>query len=166
MNLYLDAEWYVGGRIFLHSYATDISPCYQLWGSRLVRENVKESLQLARNGMIFIYGPDVGMLEKNFSIAIKNRFVCINLLRVFKYILPERSSYKLVALEEDFGIEREVKKYKENIFTIYKDFHNPKKRQAVLRYNQEDVLNLRLLKEKIFKKYPISKKELLEMRLI
>jgi hypothetical protein len=166
MNLYLDAEWYVGGRIFLHSYATDISPCYQLWGARLVRKNVLQSLQLARNGMIFIYGPDVGMLEKDFSIAIKNKFVCINLLRVFKYLLPERSSYKLASLEESFGIQREIKKYKQDIFSIFDDFHNPAKRQAVLQYNREDVLNLRLLREKIFKKYPISKKELLEMRLI
>lgn len=165
MDLYIDNEWYIGGRIFLHSYATNISHCYQLWGSLLTRDNILKSLQFAKNGMIFIYGPDIGMIEKHFNIDIKQNFTCINLLRIFKYQLPKRSSYKLASLEHDFGIIREVKKYKENIHTIGKDFHNSATRPAVLRYNREDVINLRTLKEKIFKEYPISKKELLSMRL-
>ena len=165
MNLYIDNEWYIGGKIFLHSYATDTSPCYQLWGSQLVRENVVRSLKLAENGMIFIYGPDIGMIERDFNIRVKQKYICINLIRVFKYLLPSRSSYKLADLEYDFGIKRQVKKYKENIFTIYKDFHRTGSRQAVLQYNREDVLNLRVLKEIIFKEYPISKKELLKLRL-
>ena len=165
MNLYMDNEWYIGGKIFLYSYATDSSPCYQLWGSKLTRENVSQSLQIAKKGFIFIYGPDVGMIEKDFNMKIKQKFICINLIRVFKYLLPNRSSYKLADLEYDFGLQRKVKKYKENIFTIGKDFHNAVTRQAVLHYNREDVLNLRTLKEIIFKKYPISRKELLDMRL-
>jgi uncharacterized protein YprB with RNaseH-like and TPR domain len=68
-------------------------------------------------------------------------------------------------MEYDFGIKRKVKKYKQNIFTIGKDFHRSKTRQAVLQYNREDVINLRTLKEIIFKKYPITRKELLSMRL-
>lgn len=165
MNLYIDNEWYIGGKIFLHSYATDTSPCYQLWGSRLTRENIIKSLQPANGGMIFIYGPDIGMIEKDFKINIKQNYICINLIRVFNYLLPKRSSYRLADLEYDFGIKRKVKKYKENIFTIGKDFHNSYTRQAVLKYNREDVLNLRTLKEIIFKEYPISQKELLKMRL-
>jgi hypothetical protein len=165
MNLYIDNEWYIGGKIFLHSYATDISPCYQLWGSQLVRENVLKSLKLAEYGMIFIYGPDIGMIERDFKINIKQKYTCINLIRVFKYLLPKRSSYRLADLEYDFGIKRKVKKYKENIFTIYKDFNSHGSRQAVLQYNKEDVINLRILKEMIFKEYPISKKELLSLRL-
>jgi RNase_H superfamily len=165
MNIYIDNEWYIGGRIFLHSYATDISPCYQLWGSLLTRENIIKSLNIAKNAMIFIYGPDIGMIERDFKIKIKQNFTCINLHRVFKYQLPKRSSYKLAGLEYDFGIKRNVKKYKQNIHTIGKDFHNSATRQAVLQYNREDVINLRILKEIIFKEYPISKKELLTMRL-
>lgn len=165
MNLYIDDEWYVGGSIFLHSYATDISPCHQYWGSKLVRENIYKSLKLADNGYIFIYGPDIGMLEKEFNLNIRNEYICINLLKVFKALLPKRSSYKLADLEEDFGIMRKVKKYKANIFTIYKDFHNPYRRDAVLQYNREDVINLRALKEIILKKHPISRKDLLSMRL-
>jgi hypothetical protein len=165
MNLYIDDEWYVGGSIFLHSYATDSSPCYQLWGSKLKKKNVEQSLQLASGGIIFIYGPDVGMLEKEFKIKIKQKYTCINLIRVFKALLPYRSSYKLADLEHDYGIARKVKKYKENIFTIYKDFNSMATKQNVLRYNKEDVVNLRTLKEIIFKKHPISKKDLLSMRL-
>lgn len=165
MNLYIDNEWYIGGKIFLHSYATDTSPCFQLWGSQLRTENIIRSLQLAKNGMIFIYGPDIGMIERDFGIKIKDNYTCINLLRVFKAQLPERSSYRLADLECDYGINRKVKKYKENIFTIGKDFHNRAHRKAVLRYNQEDVINLRTLKEIIFEEHPISKEELLSMRL-
>ncbi len=165
MNLYIDDEWYLGGKIFLHSFATDDSRCSQLWGSWLTRQNVIQSLQLAKNGMLFIYGPDIGMLERDFNLKIKKNYTCINLLRVFKHLVPNRSSYALADLEEDYGINRKVKKYKENIFTIYRDFHNHEKRRAVLQYNREDVLNLRELKEIIFKKHGISKKELIRMRL-
>lgn len=165
MNLYIDDEWYVGGSIFLHSYATDTSPCFQLWGSKLIKENIIRSLKHAEGGIIFIYGPDIGMLEKEFQLKIKQQYTCINLIRVFKALIPNRSSYRLADLEQDYGIVRKVKKYKEDIFTIYKDFHNPGKRQAVLQYNKEDVINLRILKERIFQKHPISKKDLLSMRL-
>jgi hypothetical protein len=165
MNLYIDNEWYIGGKIFLHSYATDISSCNQLWGSQLTRDNIIRSLQPARNGMIFIYGPDIGMIERDFNLRIKKNYTCINLHRVFRTLVPNRSSYKLADLEHDYGIVREVKKYKENIFTIGKDFHNHRGREAVLQYNREDVINLRTLKEIIFKDHPISKKELLSMRL-
>ena len=165
MNLYIDNEWYVGGKIFLHSYATDTSLCYQIWGSMLTRTNVRQSLNLAKNGMIFIYGPDIGMIERDFDINIRNNYICINLIRVFKYLLPSRSSYRLADLEYDYGINRKVKKYKENISSIYKDFNNYSNRQAVLQYNKEDVVNLRALKEQILGEYPISEKELLNLRL-
>ena len=165
MNIYIDEEWYPGGSIFLHSYATDTSNCFQLWGRKLIRENVENSLRLAKNGMIFIYGPDIGMIEKDFGLKIRNKYTCINLIRVFKALVPDRGSYKLADLEHDYGVHRKVKKYKENIFSIYKDFNTPAKREAVLRYNREDVIHLRVLKEKIFKKHPISKKDLLSMRL-
>lgn len=165
MNIFIDAEWYPGGTIFLHSYATDVSPCFQLWGSRLTKENIAQSLQVAANGMIFIYGPDIGMIEREFGIKIRHKYICINLIRVFKELVPNRSSYKLADLEHDYGIVRKVKKYKEDIFTIYKDFNDNATRPAVLQYNKEDVINLRILKEKIFKKHPISKKNLLSMRL-
>jgi len=165
MNIYIDEEWYPGGSIFLHSYATDTSECFQFYGKKLTRENVARSLTPAANGMIFIYGPDIGMIEKEFNINIRRKFICINLIRVFKNLIPNRSSYKLADLEHDYGVHRKVKKYKENIFSIYSDFNNPFKRKAVLQYNREDVIHLRTLKEKIFKNHPISKKDLLSMRL-
>ena len=165
MNLYLDNEWYKDQKIFIHSYATDKSRCYQLWGSLLTRENIIKSLNLAKNGFIFFYGPDIGMLEKEFNINIRDNYVCINLLTVFRHQLPKRSCYKLASIERDFGIIRKVAKYKTSIFTIYSDFHNIEKKHIVLKYNEEDVINLRILKEKIFKKYPISNKELLKLRL-
>ena len=165
MNIYIDNEWYRNQRIFIHSYATDTSRCYQLWGSMLTRENVIKSLQLADDGFIFFYGPDIGMIEKQFNINIRNNYVCINLLTVFRHQLPKRGCYKLASIEQDFGIIREVDKYKKSIFTISGDFHDIKKKYVVLKYNEEDVINLRILKELIFKKYPITRKELLKMRL-
>jgi hypothetical protein len=165
MNLYIDEEWYPGGSIFLHSYATDTSYCYQLYGRRLNQHNIERSLRLASQGIIFIYGPDIGFIEKEYGINIRDTYACINLLRVFKAVIPKRSSYKLADLEYDYGIARKVKKYKENIFSIYRDFNTHSKRQAVLRYNREDVINLRKLKEIIFSQYPISQQDLLTMRL-
>ncbi len=165
MNLYVDNEWYRNQKIFLHSTATDYSRCYQLWGSMLTKENIIKSLQPAKKGYIFFYGPDIGMIEKQFKINIRDNYVCINLLSVFRYQLPKRSCYKLESLEQDFGLTRKIAKYKKSIFNIYSDFHNVERKKDVLLYNQDDVINLRQLKQIIFKKYPISEKELIKRRL-
>jgi hypothetical protein len=44
MNLYIDDEWYRRGATFLHSYATNTFPCYQIWDSKPLKENVAKPL--------------------------------------------------------------------------------------------------------------------------
>ena len=45
------------------------------------------------DGYIYFYGPDIGMLEKFTRLDIRNNYRCINLLKVFRDIMPELPSY-------------------------------------------------------------------------
>lgn len=80
------------------------------------------------------------MLEKNFNINIKQYYEAINLIPVFRKMLPGMESYRLAFLVNYFGLKREIKQYKQSIFSIYKDWYE--KRNQVLSYNYDDVLNL------------------------
>jgi len=108
------------------------------------------------DGFIYFYGPDIGMLEKNTGLDIRNNYRCINLLKVFRDIMPGMDSYKLSYFEEMFEIKRTQKQYKTNIFKLVEDWHNPYKKQKVLKYNYEDVVNLVRLKNEIFRLYGIG----------
>ena len=159
-NLFIDAEWYLNQRIFLIGYATEEESSGKIEVEQLYRKNIFRK-QIERilafcNGTIYIYGPDVGMLEKRFAIPIREKYRCVNLLKVVKQLLPNRASYKLADMEKHFGYHRKADKYKKNIFDIYKDWHNPKLRQIVLDYNYEDVLYLAKIKQRIFKKFKPS----------
>lgn len=160
VNLYIDAEWYLNQRIFLIGYATENEDTGNIEVKQLYRKNIfKKHLQKILtfcNGTIYIYGPDVGMLEKRFDIPIRKEYQCVNLLKVVKQLIPGRASYKLADMEKYFGFQRKAEKYKKNIFDIYKDWNNPKLRQIVLDYNYEDVYYLARIKQHIFKKYQPS----------
>ena len=90
------------------------------------------------------------------GLNIRNNFRCINLLKVFRDIMPGMDSYRLSYFEELFDIKRSQKQYKTNIFKLVEDWHNPYKKQKVLKYNYEDVVNLVRLKNEIFYIYNIN----------
>ena len=155
-ELYLDGEWFIGGKIFLIGYCFELGGCRQLYLRQLSKAKFLSLLdRLSPGANIYFYGPDIGVIEKHFEIRIRERYRCINLLKVFRQVLPPRASYKLASIEKTFGIKRARVEYKKNIRDIFKDWYDPKKRKRVMMYNIEDVEYLRELKRLIFKKYKI-----------
>jgi uncharacterized protein YprB with RNaseH-like and TPR domain len=69
-------------------------------------------------------------------------------------------SYKLAYFEEMFEIKRSQRQYKTNIFKLVEDWNNPYKKRHVLKYNEEDVVNLVRLKRNIFTLYGIGEEYL------
>lgn len=145
-NLYIDLEWFMNQEVFLIGYAYSVTRAGQLYEDSLNIDNVI-SLFEPVNGSVFFYGPDIGMLEKNTGLDIKGNFDCVNLLPVFRNLLPGLNSYRLADIEDLFGIYRSQHRYKSNIFKLSQDWFNPYKRNLVLKYNLEDVVNLVRLKK-------------------
>jgi uncharacterized protein YprB with RNaseH-like and TPR domain len=163
VDLYIDAEWFLNQRIFLIGYSHDHKKCRQIYGKQLNKRNINRILKKV-TGTIFCYGPDIGMLEKFFHVKIRKKYRCVNLMKVFKDTI-KIGSFKLKQLEERFGINRKVVKYKTSIFQIWKDWKDKIKKKAVLLYNREDVINLVKLAMKIFKKFKVVEEYLEEIRL-
>ncbi len=155
MDIYIDCEWTLDQDVFLIGYAYTLRKKGQLYDKTLTKRNFLKLLDGVE--FVFIYGPDIGQLEKHFGINLRGKYKCINLLKIFRRYLPELPSYKLSALEEMFGIKRTTAQYKRNIFTLFEDWHNPKKRRLCLKYNMEDVINLLILKKKAFAEYHITR---------
>jgi uncharacterized protein YprB with RNaseH-like and TPR domain len=155
IDLFIDLEWFFNQELFLIGYAYSITNCGQLYDENLNLNNIASMLQPV-NGYIYFYGPDIGMLEKSTGLNIRNNYRCINLLKVFRDIMPGMDSYKLAYFEEMFELTRSEKIYKSNIFKLSEDWRNPYKKQKVLKYNMEDVVNLVRLKNEIFRLYGIE----------
>jgi hypothetical protein len=154
-DLYLDLEWFFNQEIFLIGYAYSLTNYGQLYDQTLTIENIKRLLEPI-DGYIFFYGPDIGMLEKSTGLDIRNNYSCINLLKVFRDIMPGLDSYRLAYLEEMFEIKRSQRQYKSNIFKLAEDWNNPYKKPHVLKYNMEDVINLVRLKREVFGLYLVG----------
>jgi len=148
-DLYIDLEWFFNQEIFLVGYAHCVTDVTLLYDESLTMENIHAMLEPV-DGYIYFYGPDIGMLEKNTGLDIKNNFRCVNLLKVFRNIMPGLPSYRLSDLEAMFDIHRTQNQYKSNIFKLAEDWRNPYKKQQVLKYNYEDVANLVRLKKLVF----------------
>lgn len=142
MNMiFIDLEWFPkGGETFLIGYAYNKRRHGQLYDKTLTHENIERLFYMV--DYIVCYGPDVGRLENQHGIPLKEYYKCINLMRAVKEFMPWMDSYKLAEVEKFIGIERSERKYKENIFSIENDWHIPWKRLKVLQYNQEDVINM------------------------
>lgn len=162
MDIYIDCEWFIPQNLFLVGWCNNTRSYGQLYGYSL---NKKQLLSLL-NGCkhIFFYGPDIGVLENFFNVDIRNNFFCVNLLKCFRDHVVS-SSYKLANLEIKFGIYRDVDKYKRNMRLLYKDWFHPVRRNHVLLYNLNDVINLYVLTQIIFKNYGITEKYLKSIRL-
>lgn len=164
MDLYLDAEWFIGGEIFLIGWSRDTKQFGQLHDAGLTEDKFKELLD-DTTGIIYFYGPDIGIIEKFFDIDIRSNYHCVNLLKVFKDNLPGLDSYKLANIEKLYRIQRNRNEYKANIFSIFKDWRRPQVKSLVLQYNREDVINLARLKKIIFAQFDIEDDYLLQVRL-
>lgn len=147
-DLYIDLEWFFNQEIYLIGYAYDLSSATLLYDAELTIENVINMLKPV-DGSIYFYGPDIGMLEKCTGLNIRDNYNCVNLLAVFIEMMPGMESYKLAYFEELFGIKRTQRQYKSNIWKLAEDWKNPYKKQQVLKYNYEDVVNLVRLKREV-----------------
>lgn len=164
MDLYLDAEWFIGGEIFLIGWSRDTKQFGQLHDESLTESNFQELLD-ETTGKIYFYGPDIGIIEKFFQLDIRSNYHCVNLLKVFKDNLPGLPSYKLAEIEKKYGLIRNRNEYKSNIFSIFKDWRKPQVKSLVLQYNREDVINMAKLKHIIFIQFDVEENYLLQVRL-
>ena len=164
MDLFLDAEWFIGGDIFLLGWSRNTKVFGQLYESTLTEERFQELLD-DTDGIIYFYGPDIGIIEKYFDIDIRTNYHCVNLLKVFKDNLPGMPNYKLATIEKHYHVKRNRQEYKANIFSIFQDWRKPQVRSLVLQYNKEDVINLARLKNIIFAQFDIEKEYLLQVKL-
>ncbi len=163
-NLYIDAEWFPNQKLFLIGYAREDGDVKQLYSNSLTSKRFLDVLHRTK-GHIYFYGPDISLCEKHFEIDIRNRFHCVNLLRITRTCMPYAKSWRLEHLEKVFRLERGVAKYKKSIFQIYDDWNDKKYRQRVLQYNQDDVRNLVAIKQIMFRRYNITRSYLDEIRL-
>ncbi|MBK9728445.1 MAG: ribonuclease H-like domain-containing protein [Saprospiraceae bacterium] len=164
MTLYLDAEWTLDQNIFLLGYAFADGRSGALYESRL---NQKAFIALLKGvKYIIIYGPDIAYLEKHFGMELRNDYICINALKLFRQVLPGLSSYKLAYIEQLYAVGRQKRKYKTSVFTIWKDWFNLEKRKHVIIYNQEDVVNLRKLFQIICRRFDLTDEQILTCRLV
>jgi len=158
-NLFIDGEWFLNQKIFLIGFGYDLKNVGQIYGKRVDCKHFIDILKPV-DGFIFFYGPDIGMIEKNFNIDIRHKYKCINLLRVYRHYAPNVKSYKLCNLEKYYGIKRTTPAYKQSIFKMFADWNNPAKKKLALIYNMEDVTNLIRIKRKLFAHHDIKAKDL------
>lgn len=163
MDIYIDLEWFLNQKIFLVGYSYNLRNKGQLYGDTLTKSNVLNLFKGVDH--IYFYGPDIAMLEKFYKVDIRSKYKCINLLKCFRTYGPKMKSYKLCEMEKKFGIIRETMQYKSNIFTMLKDWYNPKKRRLCLKYNMEDVINMMKVKKLVFSKYKITTRKILACRI-
>lgn len=156
-SIYIDGEWFIGGKIFLIGAVYSNGKVVQLYYSSLTR--AKFLKLISGVSRIYFYGPDIGVIESHFNIRLRNKVRCFNLLKIFRQVLPPQKSYKLADIEKKHGIKRKRVEYKKNIFDIFSNWKNHEKRKRVLEYNVEDVVNLMALKRIIFKKYNVRLKD-------
>ena len=149
VDIFIDLEWNRNNKIFLFGYAYNLSAYYYLADADVNANNIAKILQPV-TGFVYFYGPDVGVIKTQIGLDLRNYFMCVNLLTVFRYLEPFYSSYKLSELEKLYALPRSVYRYKSNIFTIYNDWQKPNLRSTIIQYNKDDVFNLIRLKRKIF----------------
>lgn len=161
-HLYIDAEWYIGGDVFLIGYAYSQKNFGQLYDSSL---NLTAFQKLLRHvKYIYCYGPDVGILETYFGINLRDNYICVNLLRIFRQFI-KTASFKLADIEKKFGIIRKETEYKKSIFKIWYDWTKKSKKLRILQYNKEDVIHMLKLWKIIESKFKITSNHLIKFKL-
>lgn len=153
-ELYLDCEWLITQKMYLIGYAYNLRTGVQLYEKTLTRKNILKMLEGVTK--IYFWGPDIGMIEKCFSLKLKEKYFCVNLLTVMRALEPASESFKLAHFESLAGIKRTTMEYKADIRNLHRDWANPKKRYLALKYNREDVMNMVKVKRYFFDKHKIT----------
>lgn len=161
-SIWIDCEWFIGGELFILGYCYNSKEMGQLYGHSLTKYRVRKILSDVK--YIYCYGPDIGVIEKHFDMDLRNKYVCINLLKVFRHFI-QSDSYKLADLEKLYGIKRRRVEYKKNIFDIFADWTNDYRKRRILEYNCEDAYNLMRIWKKIRAEHQIGMDYLLQEKL-
>ena len=164
MTIYLDCEWTIDQDIFLIGYIYSNGRVGSLYDSKLSKKSFMRLLEGI--DYIIVYGPDIAYLEKYFDIELRQEFVCINALKLFRKTLIGLPSYRLSYIEELYSIIRKKRKYKTSVFTIWRDWFNLEKRKHVIIYNQEDVVNLLKLFRIISDRFKLTDDQIMTCRLV
>ena len=67
---FLDAEWFIGGRVFLIGISHGQSSVKLLHHRTCTRQQFLQVLP-PRGSYLYFYGPDIGVLEKHFGIRLR-----------------------------------------------------------------------------------------------
>lgn len=141
-SIFLDLEWRSDGVPFIVGYAYNLRDFGQLLEGDITPSAV--SALFSGVSHVYVYGPDVAVLEKFYDLNLRQNYVCINLLTAAKAVF-RFPNYRLSTVEKALGLSRKAD-YKERIFQLYSDFGNAKNRAEALQYNLDDVLSLVRLK--------------------
>ncbi len=145
-HLYIDAEWHTSGNIYLLGYAYSLKKFhYATW----LDWNRLADIIAPVDGIVFCYGPDVGVLYRQTHLDIRRFRNVVNMLPTVRHLLPGLPDYKLATVEHYLGIKRTTPQYKTNHRDISRHFYNPAMHQQVISYNREDVHNLIRIKRKL-----------------
>lgn len=158
----MDCEWFPGGKIFLLSYKKGNDFTKTLCGSSL--ERFPGILRKAKPKFVFVYGPDIAYLDRFYKEDFRNDFICVNALKMSKELIKS-DSHRLCRIEKKLGIKREVKKYKENIFSIWKDWRDEKLKTMIIEYNIQDVDSLYLIVRHCIKKFNLKETDIMRYML-
>jgi hypothetical protein len=142
-DIFLDTEYKDrGGDIFLIGMLSSHGEEFVLYGSSL-RWNVISRI-LRNKNRIFVYGPDIGKMEKQFGVDMRSNWKCINVLAIVRKFLPEMPSKSLLCLERLLNLERSTSQFKKITRRLDIHWRNPKLRPGIIDYNMEDVVFLKV----------------------
>ena len=149
-DIFLDTEYEdMGGPVFLVGILSSHGEEFSLYGSGLRRNTFLNILKNKRR--IFVYGPDIGKLEKHFNLDIKNNWSCINVLSIVRKYLPFLESKSLANVEKFLSLERSTLAFKNNTRDLSIHWKNPKLRDGIINYNMEDVVFLEAVYNILYK---------------
>lgn len=164
-QVFIDLEWSVHPlpqKTFLLSWYKNKKENGSLYGRALTGANIQKILKGV--DYIFVYGPDIGRMENEFDLKLKENFKCINVLTAFKRLKPRLKNHKLENVERHYKIHRktaEIKSQRNNLFFIWK-----KQPERVKEYCAEDSFNLMLVYYKLLKEKKMTRKDFLKFRLM
>ncbi len=146
IDLFIDAEWYPSGYVYLLGYAYGISSYSHIGGRRLTYDAVADIIAPV-TGAVFFYGPDIKVVFRHSGLNIRNYRPVVNMLTVVRRELSGLPDYRLETVEHYLGLRRttaDVKHHSNLLSTPHRIPHT-----KLIRYNREDVLNLIRIKRKL-----------------
>ena len=161
-SIFIDCEWSMYGEIFLISYKYGFNETQPIYHNDLF--NFPRIIKKLNPNFIFVFGPDISYIDKFFNEDFRNNFICINVLTMSRRLI-KIDSHKLSSLENYLGINREIKKYKENIFNIWEDWNNEFFREMIIKYNIQDVDSLHTITSYCIDNFGLTEDNILEYRL-